>query len=205
MTKLPTIPPQDGHRDHPTQLPTMTSIMALRLAQDHIDTSLGSPVLVSVPVEKPPRAHFFRVRPGDEFSAAFNLLDAAKLGGEGLYAIIPQVACLVADHTRLVQLRLAVTQFDAPYFLPVPLPGPDGRSNPWHLSLARGATLAETRWIRISADMRRGAYTVFDALGHLAEPRWPAESFNDLLEIAFRDRIIESEDHPLIQQLLGKS
>ena len=30
-----------------------------------------------------------------------------------------------------------------------------------------------------------------------------APTFEDLLEIAFRGRLITSEDHPLIQQLLG--
>lgn len=204
-TKPPTLPENGQPNQPPPRSTTMSSILALRLAQGQIDFAHGSPVLVDVPIDKPPKAHFFRVRPGEEYSAAFSLLDAGKMGGEGRYAITPQVAGLAADQTRFVQLRQAVTQFGATCLLPVPLPGSDGRTNPWHVSLARAVKLAETRWIRISADMQRGAYTVFEALGHLGEPQWPTESFDELLELAFRDRIIESEDHPLIQQLLGRA
>ncbi len=72
------------------------------------------------------------------------------------------------------------------------------------MSLAAAATLAEDNWIRIAADMRAGAYTVIKAGGNLGEPRWPEESFEQLLEIAFRGNIIDSKDHPLIRQLLGE-
>lgn len=199
-----TTPPPSGQNSQPPPT-TLSSILALRLAQDHIDQAQGKPVLTGVPVEKPPKAHFFRVHSGDEHAAVFNLLDARKIGaGEGMFAVTPQIAPLVADHTRFVQVRLAVTNFGAPYLLPVPLPGPDGRTNPWHQSLTRAAKLAEARWIRISADMLRGSYSVFEALGELGEPQWPAETFDEILELAFHGRIVETEDHPLIQQLLGK-
>ena len=205
MTTKSTIPPAGGHNDQSLQRSTMTSILALRLGQNQLDLARGEPVLVDIPIEKPPRAHFFRVHPGEEYADIFNLIDARKIGaGEGMYAVTPQIAPLVADQSRVIQLRLAVTSFGAPYLLPVPLPGPDGRSNPWHQSLARAAKLAETRWIRISADMQRGAYSVFEAVGQLGEPQWPSETFEELLELAFQGRIIESDDHSLIAQLLGR-
>ena len=51
--------------------------------------------------------------------------------------------------------------------------------------------------------MYRGGYDVFEATGQLPPPQWPTESFEDLLEIAFRGRLITDENHPLVQQLLG--
>lgn len=96
-----------------------------------------------------------------------------------------------------------MTSQGVPYLVPVPLAGLDGRLNPWHLSLARAMELAETRWIRISANMMRGGYDVFEAIGQLPEPQWPEESFEQLLEIAFRGRLITQQDHPIVQQLLG--
>lgn len=178
MTTKPISPPENGQPDNPTQRSTtLSSIHELRLAQDQIDLAHGAPVTTIVPVDKPPRAHFFRVRSGVEFTATLVLLDARKTGGgEGMYAVTPQVAPLVADQTRLVQLRLAVTSFGAPYMLPVPLPGPDGRSNPWHQSLAAAGKRAESTWVRISPDMRRGQYNGFEALGQLGEPQWPGKS-----------------------------
>jgi hypothetical protein len=37
----------------------------------------------------------------------------------------------------------------------------------------------------------------------LPEPEWPETSFEELMQIAFRGRIINSLDHPVIRQLLG--
>lgn len=182
---------------------TGQSVLALRLTQDYAATAFGKPVNVVVPVAKPPKSAFVRVRPGEEFTTILNLLDAGKLGADGMYAVGPEVAPLIADQTRLTQLRLAVTSQSVPYLVPTPLAGPDGRQNPWHLSLARAMEMAEIRWIRISANMLRGGYDVFEAIGQLPAPQWPTESFEELLEIAFRGRLITSEDHPLIQQLLG--
>jgi len=98
---------------------------------------------------------------------------------------------------------LAITSLGVPCLVPVPLAGPDGRTNAWHLSLARAVEMAETRWIRLSANMVRGGYDVFEAIGQLPEPQWPTESFETLLELGFRGRLITTEDHPLVQQLLG--
>lgn len=179
------------------------SILSLRLTQDYATTAFGRPVNVVVPVAKPPKSAFVRVRPGEEFTTILNLLDASKLGADGMYAVGPDVAPLIADQIRLMQIRMAVTTQGAPTLVPIPLAGPDGRQNPWHVSLARAMEMAETRWIRISANMMRGGYDVFEAIGQLPAPQWPSESFEELLEIAFRGRLITSEDHPLVQQLLG--
>ena len=51
--------------------------------------------------------------------------------------------------------------------------------------------------------MGLGAYEIFEAMGKLPEPNWPDEGFNELLEIAFKNRIINSPDHIVIQQLAG--
>lgn len=179
------------------------SILNLRLSQDYAAQAFGKQVLVNVAVAKPPKSSFFRRRGSDAYTATFNILDAGKLGHDGIYAVGPEVVGLIQDQVRLVQLHLAVTSQGVPYLVPVPLAGLDGRLNPWHLSLARAMELAETRWIRISANMVRGGYDVFEAIGQLPEPQWPEESFEQLLEIAFRGRLITQQDHPIVQQLLG--
>lgn len=183
--------------------PTGESVLNMRLTQDYAATAFGRPVLVDVSVAKPPKAYFWQARPGEAWSAILNILDATKLGSDGVFAVAPDVVALVQDQVRLVQIRLAVTSQGVPYLVPVPLAGPDGRQNQWHLSLARSVEMAETRWIRISANMNRGGYDVFEAIGQLPPPQWPTESFEELLEIAFRGRLITNEAHPLVQQLLG--
>jgi hypothetical protein len=51
--------------------------------------------------------------------------------------------------------------------------------------------------------MSLGAYEIFEASGDLPEPVWPDISFEEILKIAFRDHIVNSLDHPLVQRLQG--
>ena len=56
----------------------------------------------------------------------------------------------------------------------------------------------------MSPNSRASGYRVTEAEGRLSEPEWPKDkSFNKLLTIAFADRIILSEDHPIVRRLRG--
>jgi hypothetical protein len=59
------------------------------------------------------------------------------------------------------------------------------------------------KWVRVTANMSLGAYEIWEAVGNLPEPEWPQLSFQDILKIAFRDRIVDRPDHPLIMKLRG--
>jgi hypothetical protein len=52
--------------------------------------------------------------------------------------------------------------------------------------------------------MHVGAYDVFEAQGELPEPEWPEYDIGVLVEVAFRGKIINSLDHPVVQSLLGQ-
>ena len=86
---------------------------------------------------------------------------------------------------------------------PIRLPAPDGKHNPWHRAQADAAERAMQRWIRIMANMSLGSYDVFEAAGNIPEPSWPELPFTELLKIAFRDRLIDRLDHPVVQHLRG--
>ena len=60
-------------------------------------------------------------------------------------------------------------------------------------------------WLFVRADMALGAYTMHIATATIPEPVWPTESLKELLKIAFRDRLIESVDHPVLKRLRGES
>ena len=49
-----------------------------------------------------------------------------------------------------------------------------------------------------------GAYEVTVAEAITIEPQWPAGvTFQDLIRIAFRERLITSIDHPVVKRLRG--
>jgi hypothetical protein len=60
-----------------------------------------------------------------------------------------------------------------------------------------------TRWLRLKANMSLGAYELFAAESAMSEPTWPDLPFQELVRIAFRDRLIDRVDHPVIKRLRG--
>ena len=55
----------------------------------------------------------------------------------------------------------------------------------------------------MTADMGNGIYAHFVPTAELPDPKWPAMPFPAMLKIAFRDRMIDTLDHPVIRDLRG--
>jgi hypothetical protein len=102
-------------------------------------------------------------------------------------------------------LVTAINRQNVTFLWPIRLPGSDGRIDEWNGSALEGARLAETRWVRVIANMNLGAYEVFEATGSIPEPEWPEPEFHALLSIAFKGRFITSTDHPVVQRLRGQA
>jgi hypothetical protein len=83
--------------------------------------------------------------------------------------------------------------------------GPDGRVLEWHRSALEAADNARSVWTRVRADMDLGAYRMQDAPLMRAEPNWPAITMREILRVAFRDKVISSLDHPVLQRLRGEA
>lgn len=58
--------------------------------------------------------------------------------------------------------------------------------------------------MKLVANKALGAYEFVKARGDLGEPQWPEKSYRELLEIAFRDRLIATLEHPVIRELNGE-
>ena len=52
--------------------------------------------------------------------------------------------------------------------------------------------MAMSKWLRLKANMSLGAYEITVAASVMAEPVWPELSFQELVRIAYRDRMITS-------------
>ena len=53
--------------------------------------------------------------------------------------------------------------------------------------------------------MALGAYDVTVATGRVVEPDWPDLTFQEIIKIAFRDRVITDWDHPVLRRLRGEA
>jgi hypothetical protein len=174
----------------------------LRLSQDFASTIGVKKVLTTVPCRKPNRHEFVRVRAGEEWRLETGVFED-KLHRE-VYLVERRLWPELAGDVYPVCLFHAVNRQCDVFLWPVKLPGTDGRSNSWIDSALAAARLAETKWIRLAANMGAGMYDTFEASAELSEPEWPELSFTEILKLSFRDRFIYDMDHPVLRALRGE-
>jgi len=178
----------------------MPDLNALRLPQDFAANVGVKKLLVQVPVTKPRKVWFVRTRPGDAWRTQVAMI-VLKEEGES-YVVHPDLAADLPDDVTNFTLVTAINRHGTVFLWPLRLPN-GSRQDPWADSAIAGCAHAETHWLRIIANMKAGAYDVFEATAKLPEPEWPEQNFDSLFRLAFRDRVIDSIDHPVIRQLKG--
>jgi hypothetical protein len=119
------------------------------------------------------------------------------------FLVRPELTGELAGETVMKSLFTAINRQGVVFLWPVRIPTPDGRQSEWWRSQREAAELAMTRWLRVKANMALGAYEMIEALTVMSEPTWPDVSFQELVRIAFRDRMIDHIDHPVIRRLRG--
>ena len=184
----------------PTQASSPFS--SLRLTQNFGETLGVKKILTTVPVGRPSKDRFFRTHPSPSWVFPAWILEN-KASGE-TYLVSAEVASALGDQVRPVELHAAIDRQNNPFLIPIPLPGPNGVRNRWHESLAQAVEKAKSVWIRISANKDLGGYDIFEATAKLPDPVWPDITMDELLEVAFKGRVITSLDHPIVQERLGR-
>lgn len=156
--------------------------------------------LVTVAVRKPHKREFVRVHPTNRLTTAILNVKGER---EGAYLLDPSMLEYAIEDFTPTMLVQAVSRQGASFLWPLRLPK-DERADLWAESALEGAQNAKERWTRIRANMAEGCYRVEEAIIELSEPTWPSETFGSLVKIAFKDRFIDSEDHPVLQMLRGE-
>jgi hypothetical protein len=174
----------------------------LRLSQRFSEGGDVRRVHTTVPVRKPHRQEFVRVHSAENMRIETALLDFKE--ERQLYLVEPALWPALPGEASPRTLYTAVTMQGVVMLWPVRLPDETGRLDPWNTSAHEAAKRAESRWIKASANMHLGAYDVFEAMGQIPDPIWPDLAFEQLLEIAFRGRFIDSLDHPVLRRLRGE-
>jgi hypothetical protein len=177
----------------------------LKLSQDFGGSDGGGvkKKIMTVPVRKPNKQSFFRVVPGDDFKITTAILELKDDGSE-IYLIHPDLRDELAEDMNIVQIVTTIDRQNNVVLWPIKLPKSDGRSNTWNDSAMAGAQHAEQHWIRLVPNMRLGAYEVFVAAKEFPSPAMPDVTFQQLIELAFKDRYITSMDHPVLKKLRGE-
>jgi len=175
----------------------------LRLSQNFGELVGVKKLLTTVPVRKPGKQDFFRVRPGVDWSVDTAVLELKEDRGE-TYLVAPALWPELPGELVPKRLFTTINRQGVVAIWPVRLPGEDGRQDNWSRSALEAADLGQRNWIRLVANMSLGGYEIFRATrDDLPEPIWPDLTFQEILKIAFQDRLIQTLDHAVILRLKG--
>ena len=172
-------------------------IEAYKLNLNDLMLGASKEVLATVPVIRPKKSDFFRVHDSEEYmmpTMTYECKDERKH-----FLVAPEMVPELIGEAGPTLILTTINRQNVVGLWPVKLGSSD-----WALSAHQAAELAKTKWVRMAADMSLGAYRIYEAQGELSEPEWPKKTFKELVEIAFRGRIIDRDDHPVINRLRGR-
>ena len=182
--------------------PDPFDLESLKLSQDFASTIGVKKVLTTVPCRKPNRHEFVRVRPGADWHLETGIFED-KIQRE-MYLVGRDMWGELAGEITPVCLFTTITKQGDISLWPVKLPGTDGKTNSWNESALAASQLATKKWARVASNMNAGYYDTFEATGELSEPKWPELSLQEIVKLCFKDRLIDSVDHPVLRALRGE-
>ena len=160
-----------------------------------------------------PGKMFFRTRPGYVLGTPANPIIVVKLNDEiaamlGLrnekYRVVhPSIVPHLdrADYQRVV-LHAAVTIPGALHLIPVRVDGDAG----WATSARSAVAQAQVGWLRLVARKQGQGYEIRHGSDeNPPAPAWPANvSFDTIVKLALKDRMITDLNHPVVRGLQGR-
>ncbi len=176
----------------------------MKLCQDFAGMVPVKPVITNIAVRKPNRHEFVRVRAGAEWRFQTNCFVDKET--REVYLVEPELRSEIPGEVTPTALVLTISRNSTiPFLWPLTLPSADGRPNRWHESAIEAAKLAESRWLRVMADMASGCYIPYVAHANLPDPDWSNQfEMCELLRSAFHGRLIRDASHPCVRRLRGE-
>jgi hypothetical protein len=137
----------------------------------------------------------------------YKVADGKKVKGKDFFLVVPKLRSSLVGEFHIYTLFLGITRQNVLFMWPIRLPGEDGTDNDWWVSAREHAQFAKNKWIRVISNTALGAYEKYPRgkdWDHI-KPEWPEPllPFEKLLRVAFKDKIIEDMDHPLVKELRG--
>jgi len=178
-----------------------TDLETYRLSQDFESMAGVRKEILTVPVRKPDRQSFVWVHPGEDWRMPA-LIFELKEDREN-YIVRPNLRDEFPGEFTPKYLFTAQTRQGTTFLWPVRMPGPDGRLDPWNQSALVIINEYSGKWIRVLSNRDSGSYEVVTPDNEFPPPVWPPEGFPSLVNKAFRGKIIDTLDHPVLKRLRG--
>jgi hypothetical protein len=172
-----------------------------RLSQD-FEAMIGvRKEIITVPVRKPDRQSFIQIHPDEDWRMPALILELKE--DRDNYLVIPSLMESFPDEFVPKCLFTCQTKQGATFLWPIRMHRPDGRLDQWNESALHIVNEYAGRWIRVISNMDLGGYEVVSPTNDFPPPDWPEEGFQSLVKKAFRGKVIDTLDHPVIKRLRG--
>jgi hypothetical protein len=165
-------------------------------------TNIGQKLVSrNVPIRKPGALEYFRTHPAQCLDT---IVVEDKENREVYFATPAVMGVLVAQGlAKTKRLVRIITRQGVNAVWPIGIED-DGRINSWYESAREAETRARTCWTRIVSNMPCKAYDIYASADPCDEPDWTSQSFEEILEIAFKGRVIDSPDHRILRGWIGQ-
>jgi hypothetical protein len=179
-------------------------VTSLRLSQDFASAVGVKKLVTTIPVKKPSKEWFVRTHPDSGYWLQTAVVELKE--DRETYLVAPGLwPSLASDPTFSPrELVTAINRQGVLFVWPIRLPGADGKLDDWSRSALDAADEAKSQWVRVTANMSLGAYDISIAAGLASEPSWPEIEFQEIIKIAFRDKMISDWSHPVLRRLRGE-
>jgi len=177
-------------------------LQSIKVDQDFHEKIGVTEKLISLKARKPARQEFVTAQPDSNFSTTLVLLNFS--GDKQTYVVTKSIAEYVDDCFMAV-VNLAVNTQNEPFLWYVRLDKPGKPVNEWNRTAAIALSEGRKSWVKVVSNSDTHSYRVLFPTVDLGSPKWPEESFEELVNIAFRDRFINDLDHLVIKKLKGEA
>jgi hypothetical protein len=161
---------------------------------------------IHIRVGKPKKTSFFRANTDPAYRQAVYIIEDDQSMLKDNYLVVGDMIQALIEETKPKLLVLCVDKMGTPFLWVAPPQAEDRfqRTNLWNSTALKALRLAETKWVRVTANMVEGAYNTHTSLS-TEEPDWPELPMSELIKLGFgEERVIRDMNHPLVRRLLGR-
>jgi hypothetical protein len=185
--------------------PNPFDVASLRLTTDY-QGGAAKKVLLTVPVRKPHNSWFIRVHPDPAFRLETKVIEAGDGIQKEVYLVAKELWSELEGEPAFSSrvFYVGITKQGKLFIWPVNLPKDDGKDNSWNRSARDAATFTMTKWARVISDTTLGGYQLLEPPIVYPDPVWPDMTFDQILNLAFKNNRIADIDHIVLKNLRGE-
>lgn len=153
---------------------------------------------------------FVRLHPDEENfwspELCFVSVPISGVKRDTLHLIDEDLGLTFLGNGKLLRFRLALATkpFDIFFLCHIPSQNLD---NSWNLSVLSACEHARSKWTQVTSRKAEGVelYKTDFArdIDAFPDPKWPGQTLDALISVAFVDRMIEQDNHPALLRLIG--